>query len=222
MAPSTATSTRKQHRLLPSQARGCRVSSCRRAMPCPEHGVVGGAVAVTMATLASELEQPDKTEPTAAIPQSGTDRFLLYPFHLYFHFISAQPKEGALASIHAKAAGGTNQYESSPSTSCEYRVGFRGFLNQASQRDRKREQQQTFLQVQSPYLLVITGNENQVHDNKETDMGRKDKTSSCGLRSPPLNFELQLGSHFSHSLVWTEIHHPPQGPSQWLKLNPQT
>jgi len=38
-------------------------------MPCPEHGVVGGAVAVTSATLSSELEQPDKTEPTEAIPK---------------------------------------------------------------------------------------------------------------------------------------------------------
>jgi hypothetical protein len=36
--------------------------------------MVGGAVAVKSATLASELEQPDKTEPTEAIPKAEEGR----------------------------------------------------------------------------------------------------------------------------------------------------
>jgi hypothetical protein len=51
--------------------------------------LVGGAITVTNATVASELEQPDKTEPTVAIPKAeghcpvpaARFRFLLYPFH---------------------------------------------------------------------------------------------------------------------------------------------
>lgn len=83
-----------------------------------EHGMVGGAVAVKSATLASELEQPDKTEPTEAIPKAEEGparcpavrfRFLLYPFLSRSIFISAQPEEAALASIHAKQPARINE-----------------------------------------------------------------------------------------------------------------
>jgi hypothetical protein len=77
-----------------------------------EHGMVGGAVAVKSATLASELEQPDKIEPTEVIPKAEEGparcpavrfRFLLYP---YFHFGTTG---GSSPCQHSRKAAGTNQ-----------------------------------------------------------------------------------------------------------------
>ena len=123
-------------------------------------------------TRATRQDRTDRGHPKAeegpARCPAARFHFLLYPFVSRI-FISAQPEEAALASIHAKQPARIN--ESSRSSSCVYRVGLRGFLNQASQRDRSESsKKRNFLT--SPTTL-LTGNGNQVHDNN------KEITKAC-------------------------------------------